>query len=94
MGIAYLPGRYYNYTMTKTEQTLVSACADSVFRGSMVRQENPTCECGKIFTAKELLDAPGVFFREVDVFGKKFTLIEPMCPVCKQRIEAHYHILN
>lgn len=94
MGIACGPWKYYNYNMTKTEQSLVSSYADSVFRGSMVRQENPTCECGKIFTEKELLDAPGVFFREVDVFGKKFTLIEPMCPVCKQRIEAHYHVLN
>ncbi len=80
--------------MTREEKHLVDTYVDDVFKGSMVRQENPKCECGKIFTAKELSEAPGVFFREVDVFGKKFTLIEPMCPVCKQRIEAHYHILN
>lgn len=80
--------------MTKDEQKLVHEFSDDVFRGSMVRQEYPKCTCGKTFTAKEISDAPAVYFREVDVLGKKFTLIEPLCPVCKQRIEAHYHILN
>jgi hypothetical protein len=80
--------------MTKQEKNLVQTYADSVFRGSLIRQENPKCTCGKIYGEKELSEAPGVFFREVDVFGKTFTLIEPMCPVCKERIEAHYHILN
>jgi len=80
--------------MTNEEKRLVHEYADDVFKGSMVRQENPKCTCGKVFTAKEISDAPAVFFREVDVLGKKFTLIEPLCPVCKQRIEAHYHILN
>jgi hypothetical protein len=92
--VAYFIKKYYNYCMTKKEKHLVDAYAETVFRGSLVRQENPKCRCGKIYTEKELAEAPGVFFREVDVFGKKITLIEPMCPVCKQRIEAHYHILN
>jgi hypothetical protein len=80
--------------MTKEEENLVTAYSDHVFKGSTIRQEYPVCECGKVYTEKELSEAPGVFFKEVDVFGKKFTLIEPMCPICKQRIEAHYHILN
>ncbi len=52
------------------------------------------CECGKRFNEKELYDAPGVYFREVDVFGKSYTLIEPVCPVCKQRVRAQFNILN
>ncbi len=80
--------------MTKGERKLVTAYSDTVFRGSTIRQEYPTCECGKVYTEKEISEAPGVFFKEVDVFGKTFTLIEPMCPVCKRRIQAHYHILN
>ena len=93
-GLAQSIEKYYILFMTKEEKNLVTECVDSVFKGSLIRQEYPTCTCGKIFSVKELPDAPGVFFKEVDVFGKKFTLIEPMCPICKQKIEAHYHILN
>ncbi len=67
---------------------------DKVFHGYTIRQEIPTCQCGKIYDEKELFNAPGVFFKEVDVFGKTFTLIEPMCPVCKRRIPANFNILN
>ncbi len=80
--------------MTKEEKSLVTAYCDTVFKGSTIRQEYPACQCGKVYTEKEISEAPGVFFKEVLVFGKKFTLIEPMCPICKQKIEAHYHILN
>jgi hypothetical protein len=80
--------------MTGKEKSLVNAYADQAFHGHVVRQEIPVCECGKAYSEKSLYDAPGVFFRDVDVFGKTFTLIEPICPVCKRRISAYFNILN
>lgn len=80
--------------MTTEEKRLVSAYADQAFHGTLIRQKNPTCECGKIFNLKELVDAPGVFFKRVDVFGKSVTLIEPVCPTCQRKIPASYYILN
>ncbi len=80
--------------MTNREKQLVTRHADEAFHGATVRQVYPTCECGKVFSEKELCDAPGVFFREVDIFGKVYTLIEPVCPICKQKIPASFNILN
>ncbi len=86
-------GPYINF-MTGKEKNLVSVYADKAFHGQTIRQEIPVCECGKIYSEKDLCDAPGVYFRDVDVFGKTFTLIEPICPVCKRRIPASFNILN
>jgi len=80
--------------MTGKEKNLIDIHANEVFHGSMIRQETPVCECGKSYNEKTLYDAPGVFFRNVDIFGKTFTLIEPICPICKRRIQASFHILN
>ena len=80
--------------MTRDEKHMITECADRVFRGNTVRQDYPICQCGKIFDEKELYDAPGVYFRTVDVFGKAYKLIEPVCPVCKQKIPASFNILN
>ncbi len=80
--------------MTTNEKQLVTKYADQAFKGSFVRQENPTCQCGKVYSVKELCDAPAVYFREVDVLGKTVTLIEPVCPFCRQKIQASYNILN
>jgi hypothetical protein len=80
--------------MTKEEKNLITAHADKVFHGKTIRQELPVCMCGKIYEEKELCEAPAVFFREVDVFGKTYTLIEPLCPVCKRKIQASFNILN
>jgi hypothetical protein len=30
----------------------------------------------------------------VEVFGRKFTLIEPVCPRCNRKIAAHFNVLN
>lgn len=84
----------YNNFMTREEKNLVTTHMDQVFRGQTIRQTIPVCECGKVYEEKELCDAPAVFFREVDVFGKTFTLIEPLCTVCKRRILASFNILN
>jgi len=80
--------------MTGEERRLTNIHANEVFHGRTIRQENPVCECGKSFNEKTLYDAPGVFFRNVDIFGKKLTLIEPICPICKLRIKASFYILN
>ena len=34
------------------------------------------------------------FFTDVEVFGRKFTLIEPVCPRCNKKIAAHFNVLN
>ncbi|MCX8022826.1 MAG: hypothetical protein N2745_08655 [Syntrophorhabdaceae bacterium] len=68
--------------------------AEQAFHGQTIRQEIPVCECGKVYNEKDIYDAPGVFFKKVDVFGKTYTLIEPICPVCKKKIPASYYILN
>jgi hypothetical protein len=80
--------------MTGEEKKLITMYSQENFRGRTIRQAHPTCECGKTFDEKQLYDAPGVFFRDVEVFGKTFTLIEPTCPICKQRITASFYILN
>ncbi|MCX7857217.1 MAG: hypothetical protein N2513_04445 [Deltaproteobacteria bacterium] len=86
--------RNYIILMTEREKKMLSKHIEEVFRGSFVRQEVPSCSCGKIFTEKDLYEAPGVYFRKVDVFGKTVTLIEPICPVCKKRVETTFTILN
>jgi hypothetical protein len=80
--------------MTREEKNLLTAHMDQVFHGQTIRQNLPVCECGKYYDEKDLTEAPAVFFREINVFGKTFTLIEPLCPVCKQRIQASFNILN
>ncbi len=84
----------YIKAMTTEEQKMVTKYADQAFRGQTIRQEYPVCDCGKIFSEKEICEAPGVFFKNVDVFGKTFTLIEPVCPICKRKIPASFNILN
>lgn len=80
--------------MTNRERTLLTKHADQVFHGQTIRQELPLCGCGKFYDEKELGDAPGVFFTDVEIFGKTFTLIEPVCPVCNRKIAARFTILN
>jgi len=80
--------------MTTDEKNLVNVHVDKVFHGQTIRQDLPVYECGKYYVEKELTEAPAVFFREINVFGKTFTLIEPLNPVCKQRIQASFSILN
>lgn len=94
MKVEKFPGRYYTDNMTGEEKHLINIHSNEVFHGSMIRQDAPVCECGKTYNEKNLCDAPGVFFRKVDIFGKTFTLIEPICPICKRKIQASFHILN
>ncbi len=80
--------------MTNEERKLVTKHGDTVFHGQTIRQETPICECGKVYPEKELPDAPAVFFTDVEVFGRTFTLIEPVCPRCNRKISARFDILN
>jgi hypothetical protein len=80
--------------MTNKEKMLVTKHADQAFHGQTIRQQFPVCECGKMYDEKGLSDAPGVFFTDVEVFGKTFTLIEPVCPRCNRKIAASFSILN
>lgn len=80
--------------MTNKEKLLVTKHSDQAFHGQTIRQQVPTCSCGKTFDEKELFDAPGVFFTDIEVFGKTYTLIEPICPRCNQKIAASFSILN
>ncbi len=80
--------------MTNDERTLITKHVDQVFHGQTIRQELPICECGKTYGEKELVEAPAVFFTDVEVFGRTFTLIEPVCPRCNRKIAARFSILN
>lgn len=80
--------------MTDKERMLVTKHADQAFHGQTIRQGLPTCECGKMYDEKGISDAPAVFFTDVQVFGKTFTLIEPVCPRCNRKIAATFSILN
>lgn len=84
----------YIVTMTDKEKLLVTKHADQVFHGQTIRQEFPACDCGKMYNERDLCDAPGVFFTDVEVFGRTFTLIEPICPRCNRKIAASFSILN
>jgi len=80
--------------MTSEEKRLVTEFSDQVFHGQTIRQESPICECGKVYEEKDLGDAPGVFFTDVEIFGRTFTLIEPVCPRCNKKIAARFNVLN
>jgi hypothetical protein len=80
--------------MTNEEKRLITKHSDAVFHGQTVRQEFPVCDCGKMYDEKALPDAPGVFFTDVEIFGKVFTLIEPVCPKCNRKIAARFSVLN
>jgi hypothetical protein len=84
----------YIPVMTNKEKSLITSHADQVFHGQTIRQQLPVCSCGKMFDEKGLTDAPGVFFTDIEVFGKTYTLIEPVCPRCNRKIAATFSILN
>jgi hypothetical protein len=80
--------------MTTKEQELVSKYSDQAFHGHTVRQILPICDCGRAFDEKGISDAPAVYFTDVEVFGKTYKLIEPVCPRCNRKIPAQFSIMN
>jgi hypothetical protein len=84
----------YIPAMTSEERKLITKHVGQAFHGQTIRQELPICECGKTYREKDLVDAPAVFFTDIEVFGKTFTLIEPVCPRCNRKIVARFSVLN
>lgn len=80
--------------MTTKEKELIKTYSEEAFRGRTIRQDLPVCDCGKLYDEKQLCEAPGVFFKELEVFGKTYHLIEPVCPICKKKIPASFFVLN
>ena len=78
--------RVYIGGMTNEERKLVTEHVVQVFHGQTIRQEPPLCDCGKMYGEKEIPEAPAVYFTDIEVFGKTFTLIEPVCPRCNRKI--------
>ncbi len=70
---------------------LIAAYSEVVFRGCLVRQEPPRC-CN--MTIDLLANVMQVNFQEIRVGGKVINLIEPLCPVCGNRVTAVYSIIN
>lgn len=76
--------------LSPEEKLLIGVYSEEVFHGTFVRQMPPVC-CGKRI---DLYNVPSVRFVDVEVFGKKVTLIEPMCPVCGVWVAPRFGIVN
>jgi hypothetical protein len=76
--------------MSRAEEILLTAVyAEEVFRGTMVRQERPWC-CGRQI---DLYRTP-VAFCDLQLGGRSFTLLEPICPRCGRRVQAIWSVVN
>lgn len=69
--------------MRAEEKFLIAVYSKEVFEGGRIRQDPPVC-CGREID----LYKTKVFFKEVSTFGRRYTLLEPVCPGCGIRIEA------
>lgn len=76
--------------LSPEEKLLIGVYSKEVFNGTFIRQKRPVC-CGREI---DLFSVPSVRFVDVEVFGRKFTLIEPMCPVCGRWVVPSFGILN
>lgn len=71
------------------EKLLISIYSKEVFEGNFIRQEVPRC-CGKEID----LYSTDVDFTDINIGEKKYTLLEPICPLCGKRVRATFHIIN
>lgn len=76
--------------LTPEEKLLIGIYGQEVFNGTFIRQKRPVC-CGRVI---DLYNVPSVRFLDVEVFGRKVTLIEPLCPVCGKWVTARFGIVN
>lgn len=76
--------------LTPEEKLLIGVYSEEVFRGSFIRQVWPFC-CGR---RVDLYGVSSVRFVDVEVFGRVFTLIEPLCPVCGRWVLASFYVVN
>lgn len=71
------------------EKLLIMVYSKEVFEGNLIRQDRPRC-CGKginLFETK-------VSFKDIELGGKGYTLLEPICPVCGHKAEATYSLIH
>jgi hypothetical protein len=71
------------------EKLLIMVYSKEVFEGNLIRQDRPRC-CGEDINLFETK----VSFKDIELGGKGYTLLEPICPVCGRRIEAAYHLIH
>lgn len=76
--------------LSSEEKLLIRVYSEEVFKGTLIRQKRPFC-CGKEI---DLYSVPSVRFVDVEVFGRRVRLIEPMCPICREWVRARFGIVN
>lgn len=72
------------------EKLLIGFYSKEVFNGTFIRQMKPVC-CGEEI---DLYSIPSVWFADIEVLGRKVTLIVPMCPVCQKWVTPQFEIVH
>jgi hypothetical protein len=75
--------------LTPDDKLIIAMHAVENFKGRLFRQVRPRC-CGReidIFATK-------VFFQDVLVGERLYTLLEPICPNCGSRVKGQWTILS
>lgn len=75
--------------MKPEEKLLIAVYSKEVFEGNLLRQDPPH-HCGRQID----LYKTKVFFEDLKISKKKFTLLEPLCPTCGKRVKAKFHIMH
>lgn len=79
--------------MVKPEVRFLKLFFLDELRESPVRQEETVCQ--KCETKINLLDDNiEVAFKEIQFGGKTYTLLEPFCPFCEEKVDARYHVVQ
>jgi len=76
------------------EKLVIGVLSASLFEGmgapgKILRQERPQC-CGEVVD----LFKSRMSYRDIKVRGRRFTLLEPFCPICGRKVQASYSIIN
>jgi hypothetical protein len=76
------------------EKLVIAVLSKALFEGfaapgKILRQERPEC-CGEVID----LFKSRVSYRHIKVRGRRFTLLEPFCPICGRKVQASYSITN
>jgi hypothetical protein len=75
--------------ITPEEKLIIAVHAVENFKGRTLRQVRPRC-CGReidVFEAK-------VYFWDILVGDRIYTLLEPNCPTCGRRVQGQWTILS
>jgi hypothetical protein len=71
------------------KKLLLAVFSTEVFEGRIIRQERPIC-CG---VEIDLLEAK-LTFLAARIHNKDFTMLEPYCPLCGNKVRASYRVLS